>query len=262
MNTRLFFGKAKLYIFSIEVILMLSGIGCTHQVKRVMATYSNGNASSILVYPDGRDTTTFEITNYYPDGKIFKHGQIRNGKYVGKKVTYFENGRVYQIDSLFYPSPRHAKEWGGLLFRFNENGTISQEYTVKNGLFNGLFRQYSDSGVLIKEYYLKDDSIKNGLYQEFYKNGRVSLKLNYIENVLDGMAYFFEPNGDTVKYYNFKNNRMIFPYKRWLEGGQTITGTVIDSARKVVVWKWYDKNGRELKREKNIGVINVDYFIP
>ncbi|HET6256756.1 MAG TPA: hypothetical protein VFE32_21975 [Puia sp.] len=252
--------QEKLCIFSIEAILMLSGIGCTHQVKRVVARYANGKAASVLVYPDSNDTTTYEMTNYFPDGNIFKVAQIRNGKYVGKKVTYFESGKVSQVDSLFHPCNRFTKEWDGMLFRFNENGTISQEYTVKKGLFDGLFRQYSDTGVLIKQYFLVDDSVKNGFYEEFYKNGRVSLKLNYNNDTLDGLAYFFDPNGDTIRYYNFRNNKMTFPYKRWLQDGQTMTGDIEDSAKKLVVWKWFDKNGNELKKEISIG-IKEDYFI-
>jgi antitoxin component YwqK of YwqJK toxin-antitoxin module len=261
MKVRLEYRKAKLCIFLIQVMLVLSGMGCGHQVKRIMARYPNGNASTILIYPDSWDTNSYEMTNYYPDGKIFKVAQIKNGKYVGKKVTYFENGNVSQIDSLFNPCARHTKEWDGLLFRFNENGTISQEFTVKKGIFDGLFRQYSDSGVLIKEYYLVNDSIKNGLYEEFYRNGRVSLKLNYSNNTLTGLAYFFDPNADTSKYYGFRNNFRTFPYKRWLRDGQTMTGDVEDSAEKVIVWKWYDKNGVEFKREKSVG-IREDYFIP
>ena len=240
---------------------MLSGIGCGHKGKKVVARYANGSLAAVKSYPDENDTTTYRLTNYYPDGKIFKTGQIQNGKYIGNKITYFENGKISQIDSLFHPCPRFIKEWDGILFRFNENGTISQEFTVKMGLFDGLFKQYNDSGLLIKDYYLVNDSIKNGLYEEFYATGRVSLRLNYSNNMLNGLAYFFDPNGDTSKYYGFKNNYMTFPYKRWLGNGQTMTGEVEDSAKKVFVWKWYDKNGIELKREKSIGV-REDYFVP
>lgn len=236
----------------IIAVLLLSGTQCTHQKTKVETRYKNGNPFAVITFPDIKDTSTYEMTNYYPNGKLYKVAHIENGNYVGKKVTYFQTGKVMQIDSLFKPCARHSHNWDGILLRFNENGTISQRYTVKNGLFNGLFRQFSDSGVLIKQYFIVEDSIKNGLYEEFYKNGQVSVRLNYSNNLIEGLAYFFNENGDTVKYYNFRHNLMTFPYKRWLGDGRTITGVVEDSTRKIVVWKWNDRNGTELKRKRKL----------
>ena len=87
-----------------------------------------------------------------------------------------------------------------ILLRYNENGTLSQRFCVKSGSFNGVSKHYNSNGVLVKEYYLIDDCIKDGEYKEFYENGNVLMR-NYA-----------------------------------------------DTSGKIVVWKWYDINGKELKR--------------
>lgn len=253
--------KARITLFSGAIILFLLGISCTRKGKKVVDRYRDGNVFAVCVYPDTEDTTTFELLNYYPDGKIFKEGEIKNDEYVGNKVSYYESGKISQIDSLFYPQARHDPKWNGILTRYNQNGTLSQQFFVKNGLFNGPCYQYGSNGVLIKEYNLIEDSVKDGLYEEFYDNGKVSLKFNYTKNVLNGIAYFFDTTGDTIKYYYFKNNLLSYPYKRWLKDGQTIIGEFEDSVRKRVVWKWYDKNGEVLKQQKGFG-IKEGYYIP
>jgi hypothetical protein len=52
-----------------------------------------------------------------------------------------------------------------------------------------------------------------------------------------------------------------YPYKQWLNTGWTIVGEFEDSVRKRVVWKWYDKDGVVLKKQKGFG-IKEGYYKP
>lgn len=49
--------------------------------------------------------------------------------------------------------------------------------------------------------------------------------------------------------------------KRWLKDGQTVIGEFEDSVKKIVVWKWYDKDGQVFKSHKGFG-IKEGYYIP
>jgi hypothetical protein len=76
------------------------------------------------------------------------------------------------------------------------------------------------------------------------------------------MVYYFDSiNGDTTKYYHLNNGRLSYPYKQWLKDGGTVTGELEDSARKLVLWTWYDKDGKALKTRKGIG-IKEGYYVP
>jgi len=86
---------------------------------------------------------------------------------------------IYQIDSLSHPCETQVNACDGILIRFNENGTISQHFIIKDGYFNGLSRHYDGNGKLVKEYYLKYDSIKDGEYREYHDNGKIFCSATY-----------------------------------------------------------------------------------
>ena len=191
-----------------------------------------------------------------------KEATIKNGEYVGEKITYFHNGKIYQIDSMSQPCRMDVNACDGVLIRFNENGTISQHFTIKNGYFNGVSQHYDGHGKLVKEYYLLNDSIKDGMYKEFYDNGKTSRLASYRNDTLIGYEYFFKENGDTIKYYNHYKGDLDFPYKKWLDNGHILLGNYGDKTSKYVVWKWYDKTGKEIKtkilRPSKIGFVTPE----
>lgn len=225
-------------------VLLMS---CKNELKKIITKYPNGNTRSVLEYSDSQDTLNFSIKNYYPDGGIQSEAVVANGKYVGEKIIYFENGKIYQIDSLSEPCERPTRVWNGVLIRFNKNGTLSQRYTVKNGHFNGLSKHFDANGILIKEYYLKNDSIKDGEYKEFWSNGKVSFATNFKNDTIADFQCFFNENGDTIKYHRVHNGLISFPYKEWLPDGRTLIGNHEENPRPIIIWKWFDKNGKEIR---------------
>jgi len=237
----------KLFCY-ILLFSILQANACKSSLKKVVARYASGTPRTVYEYPDRRDSLTYIIRIYYPDGRIYKVGTVKNGLFADKKITYFESGKIHQIDSLSKPCDKQADACDGSLIRYNENGTISQHYIIRNGQFNGLSQHYNGNGVLVKSYYLRNDSIKDGEYFEFYDNGIIARKATYKNDTLTGYEYFFKENGDTAKYYSHYKGNIDFPYKKWLENGNTLVGNSLNSNS--VIWIWRDKSGKELKRIK------------
>jgi antitoxin component YwqK of YwqJK toxin-antitoxin module len=244
---------------SIVFIAIFSFFGCKQKSVKVVARTKSGTPSVVLEYPDRSDTLTYTIKVYYPEGKLHKEAQVQDGKYVGEKITYFPNGKIYQIDSLSTPCDKLLYLCDGVLIRYNENGSISQRFEVKNGQFNGLSKHYDEQGILVKTYYLKDDSIKDGEYLEYFKNGKIAGRANYRNDTLIGMEYGFNENGDTLIYYSHHAGKLDLPFKKWLPNGNTLYGIRLNGDS--VLWTWYDKNGRVLKLEK-VGATKSGYLIP
>jgi antitoxin component YwqK of YwqJK toxin-antitoxin module len=259
MNSDLSSNQCSAIKLLILLIAVTSFFGCKQKLVKVIAKTKSGRPAVVFEYPDGRDTLTYTIKVYYPDGKLHKEAQVREGKYVDKKITYFPSGRIYQIDSLSQPCDKQAYACDGILLRNNENGSISQRFEIKNGLINGLSKHYDGNGILVKAYYLKDDSIKDGEYFEYYNNGRVSRKASYRNDTLVGIEYFFDENGDTSKYYSHDAGQIDFPAKKWLQSGNVVYGTHFKGD--IVLWTWYDRNGKVLKREK-VGPTKAGYVFP
>jgi antitoxin component YwqK of YwqJK toxin-antitoxin module len=152
--------------------------------------------------PDRSDTLNYTLKMYYPDGQLQRIAQVVNGKYVGVIRTYFNSGKLYELDSLISACDVSSGECDETLIRYSENGKLSQRFTVRAGHFNGLSQQFDQKGLLAKEYELVDDSIKNGVYREFYDNGKILRSATLHMDTLVGYEYIFKENGDTLKYYS------------------------------------------------------------
>jgi antitoxin component YwqK of YwqJK toxin-antitoxin module len=231
------------------IITFHSFIACNNSQVKIGSRYENGKVEFAYEFPDKYDTLNYTLKMYYPDGKVRKIANVKNGKYFGVIRTYSTSGKIHQIDSLMEPCSVNPGKCDEILIRYYEDGKVSQRYIEKNGTFNGMTQQYTEQGILAKEYNLIGDSIKNGEYKEFYDNGNVSRKAAYRMDTLVGTDYFFKENGDTAKYYQHYPWGKGFPGKEFHDDGTTVQVHYVGGKSKAVVWQWFDKNGKLVKRK-------------
>lgn len=256
------FGASKIILkYLIMITFILSAVSCEIPGKKVKLVFANGTPAIVHEYPDMHDTSTFIAKEFYPSGKLHKVATIEGNKYVGTVKTYYPSGKNYQIDSLLSPWKTSSEIWNGLVTTYYENGNISEKFIVKHGAISGLSRHYDNRGILVKQYYLINDTVKSGEYEEFFDNGNVALKAFYKNDTITGIKYFFKENGDTAKYYQVYKDRPSMPYKKWLENGNVLQGNFIDSAQSAIIWKWTDKNGYLIKQQ-TIYAINKKFVAP
>jgi antitoxin component YwqK of YwqJK toxin-antitoxin module len=175
---------------------------------------------------------------------------MKNGKYIDKKITFYENGNMEKIDSLLQPCDTNNVACDEILVKFYKNRNISGRYTILNKEPYGLTQQYDSNGKLTVEYVLKNNSKRYGEYKEYYENGLISYKGTFKNDTAIGFSYYFEKNGDTSKFCKNVNGEMGFPYKRFFENGTSIIGNASDSMMNSVTWVWNGKDGKEIKRKK------------
>lgn len=241
------------------LFLLVFIVSCKTERKKVVNKFPDGKPASVIIYPDKADTTTYTIIWYHENGKIALQASIEKGKYVGEKKIYYHNGQLKQIDSLSQPCDTIFNECDGLLIRYYENGNISQRYTVRNNKLNGMSQHFLKNGLLVKEYELKNGMTKNGVYREFHDNGKLSFECNYQNDTVVGLGYYFNEKGDTVKYHNHYKGIISFPYKKWLDNGNILFGDYTDKSEESVYWKWFDKNGRQIKSK--VAYAKVEGFV-
>ena len=202
--------------------------------------YRNGKVSGEGIV-DKKGLKQNEWTEYYVlalsnDSSLLEKakGVYENGEKSGLWVYYHENGKIEQKG--FYKNGKPENKW----MWYYESGNILKEEVYSKGAENGLIIEYSDSGNVIKKgqflmgvkegpwiYEMGDqketgnyiDGKKNGIWQHYYKNG----KINFEGEFVDG-----EPNGKH-KYY--------FETGKIKEEGPYIMGSKEGS------WKKYDKEG-------------------
>jgi antitoxin component YwqK of YwqJK toxin-antitoxin module len=234
----------------IAILLLTVGMFSCKRPGRKIERYKNGMIGIIYEYPDKRDTNTYTYVENYPNGRLHKQFSVQHNMIVGSPTIYYPNGTIYQIDSAFHQRNVYSQFWDGITKRYYKNGTLLARLPVKKGVFEGLTKTFNEKGVLLKEYFLIHDSIKNGPYTEFYPDGTISVKATFNNGLLDGMMYYFDEKGDTSKYYNCDKGDIVMPYKKWLDNGNTLYGDYADESEKAVTWKWYTKEGKLIKKER------------
>ena len=114
-----------------------------------------------------------EVKTYYKNGQLSHHFFILNGEYVGKRIVFFPNGKMY-LERLYDNFGRfiESKE-------YFENGVLlSEEYYIENRL-NGKSITRNNEGKIIREL----NFVKGMLHgpQKYYDNTEKLIKtLTYV----------------------------------------------------------------------------------
>jgi len=231
------------------VIIIVLFEACQPKDNRIviLAKYPDGKMKTSVQYFHLNDTLKYSLKEYFQNGELYHEATVNDGTFIGRKIKYFGNRLVAQIDSLFVPQVIGSKNWTGMVTRFYSNGVISQRYLVKNGKMNGIFQNYKDDGIISKEYEVIDDTIKNGIYTEYHSNGVRSYQTTYILGEHHGMEYYFNLSGDTTEYVMYRDGENKFPYKKWLKGGVFLIGNYSNKQETKAKWLWINKTGIILK---------------
>lgn len=227
------------------LLIIFIFFSCNSPKVKTVEKYSNGNPLVTFNYPNGSDKSVFTIEVFYKNGKINRTLSVKSGRFVDEIVEYSESGEVTQIDSLKAPCDTVTRACDAIRTTFYDDGKIAERFNMQNGKYNGISQHYDHNGILVKEYYL-GNNIKNGPYREYDITGKLDFFGTYKNDTLVGYCYFFNPAGDTTKYYFNEDGKFTFPYKKWLNDGRTLLGNYTSAEKKAVLWTWY-KNGIKLK---------------
>jgi antitoxin component YwqK of YwqJK toxin-antitoxin module len=239
-------------------ILLFLLSGCSERHLEIVSKYDNGKTKEERIYEDIEDKNKYEKTIYFENGNIKTKVYIENGKYIREKVNYYSNGNLRQIDSLNKPCELDFCCCDGSVTRFDTNGVLTETFINKNGTENGKVRTYFPNGQLSESYEMIEGKI-NGKGIRYYENGKLNCISEQRNDTLIGYIYYFDENGDSLKYHNHTNGEIDFPLKKWLKNGVTLSGNYIDLSKKKVLWQWFDSNGKLIKTK--IDIETKDGFI-
>lgn len=107
----------------------------------------------------------------------------------------------------------------------------------------------NDAGVLIEKYSRKKDNFaKEGKYEAYFENGKLSETANYKDDVLDGERKLYREDGSVETVENYKNGQFSGLYQNVYPNGQVkFEGQYTDNAMGGI-WKGYYESGA-LKEE-------------
>ena len=107
----------------------------------------------------------------------------------------------------------------------------------------------NDAGIVIEKFTRnKEDFAKEGKYEAFFDNGKLSMEANYVHDTLDGVRKIFNENGHVETIENYKNGSFSGLYQNFYPNGQVkFEGTYTDNVMGGI-WKGYYESGK-LKEE-------------
>jgi len=93
----------------------------------------------------------------------------------------------------------------GVIKSYRKNGTLFSEVTMKNGLRNGVSRNFFANEKVSIEANYKDEK-KDGVYRQFYEDGTLMKEIEYKEDLIDGLSKKFRNDGKPAWQARFRND--------------------------------------------------------
>ena len=187
-------------------------------IKKSEGKRTNFLLDSIWAFYDNKGDTIQKIS--YMFGKkngyhiVYSHEIQKEGR---------ENGVV--VSRELYVNDKRE----GISYYYYEDGNIKSEVSYVNGKKQGLTREYDPRGVISTLVYYHNGHLtdkeeinrtdnngnKQGVWKEFYEDGKLKTEKNYRDDMLDGLYKEFNTKGNLV---------VVLKY----EGGQVVAEDVTD----------------------------------
>lgn len=187
------------------------------------------------------------FTNFDEDGKITA---IRVFSKDGKSC----HTKMFDRDGLLMSKGKYTNQLRDSVWLIYSADTVIAKETYVAGLMNGKSYTYFHNGRVAEEFTWKNN-VKEGPWKQYNDDGTMRGEGNYVKGCLDGLVIYYAGKGVKRLEANFKN---CLPHGNWLwlKPNGTIERTIIYKNGNVVGgqpidWEKELKKGLEENKEKN-----------
>jgi antitoxin component YwqK of YwqJK toxin-antitoxin module len=181
-------------------------------IKKSEGKYTNFLLDSIWTFYDNKGDTLQKIS--YMFGK-------KNGYYTVFGYENRKQGRehgVIKSKELYVNDKRE-----GVSYYYDDMGRLRKEVSFVNGKRQGLSREYDENGTVVSLLYYHDgyltdkeeinradkNGLKQGVWKEFYPDGKIKTERTYRNDMLDGLYKEFNPKGNLVMVLKYVGGQVI-----------------------------------------------------
>jgi hypothetical protein len=108
---------------------------------------------------------------------------------------------------------------------------------------------YHKDGNICEKYYILPGNIREGLYQQYGKDGHLHEQFSYINNKTEGLYQYWYRNGQLFDRYNYVNGQIEGLYQSWYFGGQLKEKCYyVNDKKEGSYQKWFENGALEIKR--------------
>lgn len=160
--------------------------------------YEDGKIKAISKFFE-RGLRSFTLT-YFPNSKLMSEGYYIS---THKDSTWkYYNGYDVVIKEEFYRANLKNGEWK----TYYEDGSLTDKMNWKDGKKEGKWEQNYSGGTL-KTQFINDKL--EGNYQVYSPNGLLRNQGKYINNLKEGLWFWYNDDGLPIKKYVYKKDRII-----------------------------------------------------
>lgn len=150
-------------------------------------------------YDDGSGLV--RVTTYATEGNVLEQGDYLNNLREGIYTEFHPNG--YVKSSVGYV---HGKKQGQLI-SLDNRGQLLERSTYHNDVLHGSYVKYNRSRIKETKEYVNGKV--SGLVEKFYANGKIMERSNYTDGMLDGVAKWFDQEGNLSIEYTYKMGELV-----------------------------------------------------
>jgi len=175
---------------------------------------------------DSNGKKTGKWRTFYPDGTLKSEANYKDGQMSGIFKEFDKKGKLVDINSMINDSTTNNSEDIVLIELFKTyypSGKVKLKGGLADGLRSGIYREYSEEGLLINGYiYQRDTVVAEGLvrfdgnyegeWKEYFKTGELKAIGKYEDGIKSGKWVFYYKSGKKEQEGSFKNN---IPYGEW-----------------------------------------------
>ncbi|GGG13982.1 hypothetical protein GCM10011344_13280 [Dokdonia pacifica] len=216
--------------------------------------HDNGNQSLTVTFKDGKLDGTY--TSYTSHGGPLEKRTYKNGEMNGIRQHFFEADQSL----VKYEYAMKNGDYDGDFKEYYANGVLAQEMTFKNGIKQGVEKVYHPNGKLASEATFKDGEYE-GPYKTYHPSGKLKSTGTYEKGINQGdwKSYFTnEVLSEEVAYTNGKLNGPFLSYDR--EG--KLESSFLYRNGLIKEYTYYAKDGTIIEsQKKKSGDLNYKGFM-
>lgn len=202
----------------------------------LIENYKNGvkiDSLSINKFDDSGNKTGYWRENF-ANGELKSESYYKEGKLNGLRKTYNKYGSLESIEYMVQDSVSNNSRNLVLIELYKEFhvGTNKEKLVggQKNGLKNGLFREYNLEGKIVNGYLYENDTLlakglilNDGNFDSswvyYYPNGNIQSEGMYINGKKEGNWVYYYENGKIQQKGSFRENIISGTWKLYYKSG-------------------------------------------
>ena len=121
---------------------------------------------------------------------------------------------------------------------------INERYYVdKDGFWQGLYEEFYKSGRLRTRCTFKDDK-QDGLYKQFYEKGQLFTKCTFKNGAFDGLYERFYESGKLIEKYTYKDDKQDGLYEKFYKSGKLRERCTFENGLRQGLYEQFYENGQ------------------